>query len=383
MQENKTFCIAPWVQLVLRTNKHLGPCCQFQSPHKLTDMSIEEYYNSDWNNDIKEKMLLGQKVDGCQTCYYQESQNYPSMRLDLNRDYKIIKPELAEKILGHFNYDKLTYPNRLELHISNICNLKCLTCNPADSSTYLTEAVKLKRLPVSNKDYQLTEQQLNSLLDDIKQKNIDILDLRGGESMMIPTVKNVLLEHDCKNIKELRIQTNGTIMDDDWEKIFKKFPKVEIHPSIDAFDNDNHYIRYPANWSEIENTISKLKAIPNVNLCLNTTVSNLNFLVLPRLFNWCLENNIQIHLSQVIFPEIFRYTNLPNELLVNGAEQLSKYIDLFKEDHIKKQLNGLISNTTSSNNTDWNKFCKEIDLLDKHRKNSIFDILPELKDYWV
>ena len=39
--------------------------------------------------------------------------------------------------------------------------------------------------------------------------------------------------------------------------------------------------------------------------------------------------------------------------------------------------------TVQADNTHWEDFCKMIDLRDKHRNNSIFDVLPELKPYWI
>ena len=381
-KHNNTFCIAPWVQIVLRTNKKIGPCCLLQSPHTINDMTISDYYNSDWNQQIKEDMLLGNTILGCEDCYRNEELGYPSMRQDLNRDYKIVKTELADKILSHFKYDQLDYPNRLELHISNICNLKCLTCNPQDSSAFLTETSKIRNISISNVDYQLTEDKISSLLLDITERNIDILDLRGGEPMMIPKIKNILLVNNVSNIRELRIQTNGTVYDDIWGEIFSKFEKVELHLSIDAFDEDNHYIRYPADWALIESTVTKLKKISNVNLCLNTVVSNLNLLVLPKLFDWAIENNISIHLTTLFYPKIYRYTNLPQQLLTKSLDNISKYLEKFKEEHILNQITALVNHNTNDLNL-WENFCIEVSQRDNYRNNSIFNILPELKEYWT
>lgn len=381
-EKNNTFCIAPWVQIVLRTNKKIGPCCLLQSPHTINDMSISDYYNSDWNEQIKKDMLLGNTISGCEDCYHTEELGYPSMRQNLNRDYKIVKTDLADKILKYFKYDQLDYPSRLELHISNICNLKCLTCQPEDSSAFLTETSKIRNIPISNLDYQLTEDKISNLLTDITERNIDILDLRGGESMMIPKIKNILLEKNVNNIRELRIQTNGTVYDDTWGEIFSKFKNVEVHLSIDAFDEDNHYIRYPADWSLIESTVTKLKKIPNVNLCLNTVVSNLNLSVLPKLFDWAIENSISVHLTTLFYPEIYRYTNLPQQLLTESLNNISKYLEKFKEEHILDQITALVNHDTSDL-TLWDNFCNEVSERDNYRNNSIFNILPKLKEYWT
>jgi hypothetical protein len=105
-------------------------------------------------------------------------------------------------------------------------------------------------------------------------------------------------------------------------------------------------------------------------------------LILPKLFDWCLEKEVSIHLTTLVYPEKYMYTNLPDKVLTNGITNLSMYIDKFKEKHTQDQLRGLVVNAKSEL-TNWVDFCSEVSMRDNHRKNSIFDVLPELKEYWT
>ena len=79
---------------------------------------------------------------------------------------------------------------------------------------------------------------------------------------MVPEVKKILTEVEddvAKNIT-LKIQTNGTIEPDKkWIEIFKKFKRTKVNLSIDAFGNDNHYVRFPSDWNKITATIKVLE----------------------------------------------------------------------------------------------------------------------------
>ena len=65
-------------------------------------------------------------------------------------------------------------------------------------------------------------------LDSVIKKGLLFLDVRGGETLMVPEVKKILSEVDSETAKNitLKIQTNGTIVPDQvWIGIMKKFKK--------------------------------------------------------------------------------------------------------------------------------------------------------------
>ena len=370
---NNTFCVFPFVQTVIRSTGRLGPCCQIQTDQNISDTTVEQFWNSSVMNHMRQTMLNGQEpIANCQICYNDEISTGKSVRTGALADYKFFNPAHYNQLLDYYKFKDTDFPNRLEIHLGNLCNLKCLTCNPNDSSAFLAENRTLGISNHNQKDYQLSDDNIEQILNSAKSQDIKILDLRGGESMLIPSIKKILLswpENQANNIT-LRIQTNCTVIDEQWKSIFKKFGKLEIMMSIDAHGADNEYIRFPSLWHDIVQTVTVLKNLDNATSYVNCTLSNLNFLVLPKLIDWCKEQNIYFHWNLLKTPEYFHFTNMPKELFELGQQQLINY----------PELKSVLSQ--NYNDTHWNNFCNMISLRDNYRKNSIFNVIPEFKTHW-
>jgi sulfatase maturation enzyme AslB (radical SAM superfamily) len=259
----------------------------------IKNSSILEYWRGDELNQIRDTMLAGSiDIPGCTICYHNERSIGKSTRTEALNDYKIFNEQHYTKLIDYYGCLTKQSPSILEMHLGNTCNLKCLTCRPEDSSMFLQEN---KALGISNhnqSDYMLDSKIINDTIDSVID-DLAVLDLRGGESLLIPSIKKKLqsMPIDSCNTKTLRVQTNGTLLNDAWKDIFKKFQSVEIMISIDAFDDDNAYIRYPADWSQIEATVDYFKSI-HCKIYINCTISNLNFLLLDKLLHWARSREI-------------------------------------------------------------------------------------------
>jgi MoaA/NifB/PqqE/SkfB family radical SAM enzyme len=376
----KTFCISPWTQTVLKTSGNLGPCCAFPSPLSIKDLSIKEFFNSEWTKNIKNKMLNGEQIEGCSGCYQHEKKFNSSLRTKTNSLFDLTKFEEIENN---------TYPMELELQISNICNLKCLTCRPEDSSAFLTEdkIIGISNFPANK--FILDANTVEKIFAELSREKINTIDLRGGESMMVPNIKKLLDNISNADEVELKIQTNGTIFDNEWYRIMNKFREVNIMLSIDGFDTDNNYIRFPADWSAILKTISAMQTIKKLRFSINCTVSNINLPILPKFLNWLIEEKIESGFSPVQTPNYFELSILPKAILVDTLAEIKPYQGKFGHEYTNSQFNNIIfyletiiNNKSELDITLWQKFCEIIDIRDTFRKNSIFNIQPKLKEYW-
>jgi len=368
------FCVLPFIQVVVRSDGALSPCCAMTGDVNIRSVSIQQYWKSNKIEQLRYHMLNQDgKIPACDSCYKQEEITGKSQRIDsLNQpSHRFLNKKYHKKTLEYYHYDDLKFPKRLEMHLGNICNLKCLTCCPEDSSMFLSENRVLKISDHSQQDYQLDDDIIKNNLHTALNQGIEYLDLRGGESMLMPGIKKILgeLDQDQCNIT-LRIQTNGTILDDEWKSILNKFQRVELMISIDAYDDANTYIRYPAIWQNIENNIEYFQSMGNLELYINCTVSNLNFLLLPELLDWSRMKKIYFHYTTLLGPEIYQFTNMPSELFESGKQNLKKY----------PEVSSLLN--SQADTTHWQDFCQMIDKRDTHRKNRIFSVLPEFEQYW-
>jgi len=279
-------------------------------------------------------------------------------------------------VLKHYGWQQRDLPSRLEVHVGNLCNLKCLTCRPEDSSKFLVEDQILGISNHTQSDYVLPDAFLDNVAESIAQGKIELLDLRGGESMLVPAIKKFLmaLQDPAFEQVKLRIQTNGTVLDDEWKLLLQRFKNVEVMLSIDAVGKANTYIRYPAVWQDIERNTAWFKTQPHIKLYVNCTISNLNVLLIGELVEWCRQTGVFFHGVPLTKPVFYQFNNLPRDVLTLAQDQLKVYGDEFKY---------ILQATADNDSANWQNFCHTIDLRDQHRGNRIFDVVPELKQYWT
>lgn len=385
---NKHFCIQPFVNTTTRIQGQNNVCCNINTvDSNISTESPNDFFNSTRVKKMQEKLLRGEQLKECSLCHYQEKLSNNSHRIQYNKYYTIKNEqtnEYYEKILKKLRLSDLKNPLYAELHISNLCNLKCLSCNENDSSKFHAENKSLgisKNLKIDYSKFDHTKlQALNSVI----KKGLLFLDIRGGETLMVPEVKKILFEIDEEQAKSitLKVQTNGTILPDErWLDIFKKFKKTKVNVSIDALGDDNHYVRFPSDWQKIMATIDCLKE-NNVNFIINTVVSNINLLLLEKLFEWIQENQYLNYFYILESPSLFRPTNLPQSLLDIAVKRLQNVKKNFVNKDCHQKLDDLIEMCKSSDSTThWQRFCKEIEMRDRYRKNSITNIIPQIKEY--
>jgi len=381
---NKHFCIQPFVNTTTRVNGENFSCCNIsQSKSNIKTESPQQFFNSDYTKEFRKKLLDGEELIECGLCQYQEKKSNNSHRIEYNKYYKIQNNQPKEyyhKIINRLRISELKNPLYSDLHISNLCNLKCLSCNDKDSSKFHAENKLLNNSKFPDENFSVTKSKMLDAINSVITNDLLFLDIRGGETLMVPEVKNVLKKISDERASKitLKIQTNGNIVpDDDWCNLFKKFKRTKVNVSVDAYGDDNHYIRYPSNWSKILKTIEILKK-QNIKFLINTVVSNLNILVLDELFSWIQEHNHMNYFYILTSPSHYGPTNLPQSLLDIAIKRLQNVKKNFKNTECHQKLDDLIEMCKISDQTYWNSFCKEIIMRDNFRKNNITDVIPEI-----
>ena len=140
---NKHFCIQPFVNVTTRIKGQNNVCCNIN----LKDSNIRNelpvnFFRSDKVKDLQTSLLQGKTRKECGLCWYQEKKAGYSQRTEYNNYYNIKNNqsnEYYDRILKKLRISNLKNPLYFEFHISNLCNLKCLTCNERDSSRFHAE----------------------------------------------------------------------------------------------------------------------------------------------------------------------------------------------------------------------------------------------------
>ena len=71
--DNKTFCVLPFIHKHVRLSNQNTVCCNSQITVKPDDINI-----------IRQKILTGEKINHCSTCYSYEDQGIISPRMKEN-----------------------------------------------------------------------------------------------------------------------------------------------------------------------------------------------------------------------------------------------------------------------------------------------------------
>ena len=201
---SKTFCMAPWVHIQQNSYGEVNPCCMFlpgKTPYKDFETkynSLEKAFNGDENKKLREQMLAGKRIDGCDKCYVEEEE-------DGSREEAIkysFRNFFNDRYYNEYNISNPAIRD-IEFSLGNKCNYKCITCNTRFSSAWYT--------------------------DDIKYNVVDTYKGR--------LVKNSLPDIDLTELKELKVLGGETFLDNLYLELFKMIKCEEV--SLTLYTNNS------------------------------------------------------------------------------------------------------------------------------------------------
>jgi sulfatase maturation enzyme AslB (radical SAM superfamily) len=332
---SNTFCVLPWIHFATRPNGDMRLCCGANSSgaggdHEIGLIKTEAgkpanfghetpmiAWNSEYMRSVRTTMLEGNIPSTCTKCFDEESKGVVSKRMWESGTW-ISQGTDIQELITQTQQDgtvpeKLVY---LDLRLGHTCNLRCIMCSPHDSSQWATEHKKVyplfqhkeikkqldwDRSIFDNYWYEKPEfwNQIYAQIPNLKQ-----VYFAGGEPLLIKEHKlfleEIIRQGYAKNIL-LRYNSNGTVVDNSMIDIWKHFKKVKFAVSIDATDYRNYYIRYPAEWSVLENTLKRLDDTPdNIEVSIATAIQILNIKDLPDFARWKITQNFKkINLGNV------------------------------------------------------------------------------------
>lgn len=333
--KSDTFCLAPWVHSTVSVDTRLLPCCISKPTGTQSYSDFESWWNGDTMSGLRSDLITGVKNLNCEACWHAESMGKESLRQGYN---KLFKPyvdfaQLKDNIKNN-NFNNVSLPTTWEIDIGNLCNLKCIMCDPTKSDKILAEVInnksKFKQFPtLINQSKQLV--QSNWLESDAGQNfismiksNIRWLKIQGGEALTVKGIRDLIESLDNKNVT-LSITTNGTVLDQRLLDALSKFTKVEISISVEAIGPANNVIRYGSSWEVIEKNIDSLTQCSNVDLHLNHVLQNTSTLFLPDVIKFAEQHGLHLSLLRLKQPDYLSLSSIPTihiDKLINDIEPL-------------------------------------------------------------
>jgi hypothetical protein len=413
-----TFCSYPWKHLYIGTTGHTKVCClsdehvvkndgYFQ--YNLSNDSVLDGWNNEYMQDVRKKMLSGERLKICKRCYDNEDQGLTSMRA--KEDYDYYKKNTENGITP-------LLPSNFVLHFGNVCNLSCKMCSQQFSHKVGQELLKIGKedadfLKWVKKESGIVNNwtgELNVVYDwfrnqktkikifNFVNEHVNDLMVIGGEPTAITEFYELLefcYEKNTLKDKKITMVTNCTNTNNKLIKWLEKTKEFNISISIDGLDQRQEYIRYPSTWTQISKSldfyIELARRKKNTSITLFPTIQILNIdqlcdLIIffeDKLYNEKINFNICWTLK-LISPVIFDYEFAPKDYREYVAKKLSQEIKKIKNEESKKQIQAhinLLSNTKKI--TDPNilrAFIRYNDKQDSFRKTTSWrKILPNLE----
>lgn len=402
LTESRNFCILPWMHMHAFPDGRAYPCCLSDYWHPVGDLrknTMREVWNQDAYKQMRVNMLEEKPCKECTKCYEQEDNGFYSMRYQSNRAYGHYINEIDKTLPDGTHPDfKIRY---WDVRFSNLCNFRCRSCGPIFSSNWYNDHVKLyNRTPdVLGRDMARIEYTTGDEDGMIAQmeEHIPYLEqvyFAGGEPLIMKEhyyLLEKLIEYDKTDVI-LQYNTNFSELKYKDKHVFdywKNFKNISVGASLDASGKRAELMRKGTDWQQtVINRQLMIKAVPHVDFYISATVSAMNILhVLDFHKEWSELGYIQpkdFNVNILQGPEWYRIDIFPyrvkNEIILPALE---KHLDWLKPlDTLKRATTGFegVVHFLMANHRvdDWNKFQKEVYVLDKVRKENFWDTFPEI-----
>lgn len=349
--ENKTFCILPWVHMHIWPNGVTYPCCLATNDYVLgntNEKSFQELWNSDRMRTLRKNIVDGKPTGGCSRCYEHEANGSVSMRQNMNSDFKehLDRVELTNDD-GSVDDVFMAY---MDIRFSNICNMKCRTCGPELSSSWVDDAVKMNRYGEDQPKVLKIKRNLSEFWDDVEPwiDSVERIYFAGGEPLIMDEHYKIL-EHLIEIGKTdivIAYNTNFsklTYKRKDVIELWKHFPNLNIGASLDAMGDRAELMRSGTIWKDIEaNRQRVLEEAPHAKFQISSTISAYNAWHCVDFFDDWLERGWvkpdQIDINILLFPDYQRLQILPLDIKQDAINKIEKF--LIKWDLEKVDVNG-------------------------------------------
>jgi hypothetical protein len=266
LKTHNHFCAKPFhtLQLEINPNGQLisSPCCNYSGDIGLS--SLDQQFSI-----IKADVANGIPHKKCHRCWDTEKSNDYSERI---RDLIYWPVDSVNKFLNTAQVSEFN----IGIKFSNFCNLACRSCGPLLSSTYAQ--IKNQSVPLAvSTDISEDSTTWPEILDYTKKLTetyeLVRVGLIGGETMLQRGAEqyiDYLASLPNSNNVVIALTSNFTTLNDKLFKQISHFRRFDLTASIDSVGPNYHYVRWPAQFSKIQQNIDNYIEIRKNTLTLTT-----------------------------------------------------------------------------------------------------------------
>ena len=381
MQKEKTpYCLMPWIHLHVTNEGQVNACCVANINYgNLNEQDLEEIWNGEAIQAIRKKFAKGEIDKRCHHCIQREAAGAKSIRQETFENFPHINIHTTDTHL----------PRYFDIRFSNVCNFRCRTCWHGASSKWYQDA-KILGIQIGEKAIIKNIHEFKAFIQKTGKALLQAEEIyfAGGEPL-VTEEHYLLLEWLIKNKAtktRLRYNTNFSMLkfkDFDVLSLWKHFPKVEILASIDATGKLGEYIRKEMDWKTILENREKIRRLRHLSFKIAPTVSILNVLALPSLYQEAIRLDLiepkYFYINLLEFPGYYNIQVMPDEKKEEVMATYSQFFEWCKKynmpNNVLRQFNDVINYMNQATPKSgknrvqlWQKFLNVTKQLDEIRK---------------
>ena len=379
----------------------------------INNNSLENAWNSEDIRQARLKMIKGESVPACVKCVQQEERGYRSMRETQEMEQNISATDEDGSVAQ--------LPRSMELHLGNLCNLKCKMCGQQYSNQIGKELLEIgeyepdfvkwitkesgnvniwtNNLSVEYRWFQ--NPKTKKKLFDYISTHIKDMVVIGGEPTVIPEFWELfahLEEQDRLKNMSITLTTNLTNVNPKMTNWLPKLKHWTVWASVDGLGERTEYIRYPSNFKKVCDNLDFYKGLlahNNGRIVLSPAIQLLNIDQLDDILRWWLDfsggdlrDKFGVSwMAQVWYPTICNYDILPIEHKNKIADKLERSVVEFEAHReintwYKNQIDNLRRDTYTEEQKQHfiQAFIRYNDTQDHHRKGKTWrQLMPDLE----
>lgn len=381
--------------------------------HILTH-SIQEIMNSDKHREVRRLNVADPTAWSahCDCCENREKiTNFEKSHPNSSRRLFLMRVDNGTVTVDNYLDRKIDedgsinwMPSSLDIRFGNLCNQKCIMCNPTFSNMWYDEYHDYYKKTSFGQSRQInitkntdtgkwiTPPELNWFEDprwwpkfETMMPHLKHIYITGGEPMVTPAhdiMLDKLIEAGYAKDIWLEYDTNCSAINDKIAQRWFHFKKVHIRGSMDAIKDQYEIIRFPGNWEKFQRNVAKLKEyelqsdnkIKLVTLTSCFQMSTIYSIIETE--EWCKNLGIDFHVRFLAGPTHQSANSLSRE----SKLQLIEYYEQYRSTSKKASLiiNHLKNKLTTSNRAAVQEYVKFMNYLDGTRNTDWKKVFPEV-----
>ena len=422
MSLKNNFCPSPWFHMRINNTGFFEYCRWQQNRDRTSNYNIEnttpqQFFQKEMS-DIRQSMLQGVEIPGCQDCTIMEQHGKVSGRQRQLLKIGATVSDFEKSVLSSLWMQQFRssdqdrgitkqWPQDWQIDLGNFCNSACIFCSPHSSSRLASE---FKRLHLISEvpsrawcdDPRLLHKFIDTLID---SPRLTYLHFIGGETLITPAfcvILQALVDHDLASKITVGFTTNLTTWNQEIVDLLKKFQQINLGMSIECVHDLNDYVRYGSKLQRTLQLVDQWKQIAqerNWLMQLRITPTILSIWHLDTIYAYAQQHGIAVESCNFLDePAYLRPSVLPYEMRIQVIEKLRTTMSGMRAKNQSKIVNTrnphVVSDAILQDLQSYIHYLKNapdeshrlpdmvqyIKTLESSRKNRILDYLPEYEN---